>query len=56
MDILRILFSPPYKCNTEKSLSERSVTIGAKNVGISHRLNVTLANRILAPIQCHLPC
>ena len=35
MNIVRIIFSPQYQCTIEKSLSEQSVTIGAKNVGIS---------------------
>ena len=38
MNIVRIFLSLQYQCTTEKSLSEQSVTIGAKNVDISHRL------------------
>ena len=42
MNIVRIWFSPQYQCMTEKSLSEQSVTIGAKNVGISYHFNNSL--------------
>ena len=38
MNIVRIWLNPQYQCTTEKSLSEQSVTIGAKNVSISHGL------------------
>ena len=38
MNIVRILFNAQYQCTTEKILSKQSVTIGAKNIVISHRL------------------
>ena len=34
--------NPQYQCNTKKSISEQLVTIGAKNVSISHRLKSRL--------------
>ena len=47
MNIVRIWFSPQYQCTTEKSLSEQSVTIGAKSVGISHRLKGRILKKII---------
>ena len=51
MNIVRIWFNPQYQCTTAKSLFEQSVTLGAKNVGILHRLK-SMSNTTVGIKNC----